>query len=129
MSGGTKCPEGQNVRQTKHPWGQNVRRHNIRGTKHPWRENVRRDKTSGDKMSIWVIFLRFMLGNIFTEKSINVKEKSIKTMPLSLSGLGGNPRKLHHCQIIKNIQQRSFIFSKTVNIPTITLVRYTVLSE
>jgi hypothetical protein len=35
-SSGTKHPEGQNVRQTKRPWGQNIWRHNICGTKRPW---------------------------------------------------------------------------------------------
>jgi hypothetical protein len=99
MSGGTKCPEGQNVRRdkmsggTKRPAdktsvGTKRAETYIRGTKHPCGENVRRDKTSGDKMSIWVIFLRSMLGNIFTEKSIDVKEKSAKTIPSLSQGWG-----------------------------------------
>jgi hypothetical protein len=55
---------GQNIRRdktsggTKHPEGQNVQRHNIRGTKHPLGQKVPRDKTS-----VWVIFLRSILGN------------------------------------------------------------------
>jgi hypothetical protein len=69
-SGETKYPEGQNVRQTKHLWGQNIQIHNICGTKRPWGQNVCRDKTSGDITSVWIIFLMFMLGNIFTEKSL-----------------------------------------------------------
>jgi hypothetical protein len=41
-SGETKYPEGQNVRQKKNLWGQNIQIHNICGTKRPW-----------DKMSVW----------------------------------------------------------------------------
>jgi hypothetical protein len=94
---GTKHWWGQNVRSDKTSVGQNVRGdktsvgQNIRRTKHPWGQNVRGDKTSVDKTSVWVIFIRALLGNIFTDKNLlSVKEeKSANTHTLSLCGRVG----------------------------------------
>ncbi len=62
---------GQNIRRDKTYSRQNVHRDktsrdiNIRGTKCLWGQNVHRDKASGDKTFVWVIFLGFILGNIY----------------------------------------------------------------
>ncbi len=88
-----KCPWGQNIRgdktsvETKRPSdktsvGKNVHGdktsigQNNRRTKLPWGQNVCGDKTSVDKMSVWVIFTRALLGKFFfTEKSIEHEGK------------------------------------------------------